>query len=708
MTMRNEIRVSLKIILILCFIGSNYIKAQDTFYYYEGHKINLFEDKKSIVMLFNKNSTFKNRERTFSSDTSIVEMDVSDGTEDIYFARLSYANEINNILAKLQTYDITSSDLETFSFGYITSDGNRIWPTNEVLIKLNPEFTIESIQSILDNFNASFFEVDKYGIYSYKVVNASQAFQLSNKLWESGKVKFAEPDFSQEIHFEQNDPLYNEQYYLNNTGQIIDGVPGTVDIDIDADKAWDITIGVSSIRVAVIDDGVDLDPVHEDMGNVISGYTPGCLSGCDGRPRSNNKHGQAVAGIIAASHNNIGVRGIAPGVTIVPFRIFKNNDKPKTNKNIGKAINAAWDDFYCDVLNNSWGGGAASNYITDAINNAVSNGREGLGSIVVFAAGNCRGCCYNIPVVYPASLNSTIAVGGVNLNGNIVGYTAVGPEIDVVTPTGDCGASNIRTTDREGNNGYNNGNYTSIFGGTSAACPQVSGIAALLLSVNPSWTESEVRCRIRKSARDIGEQGFDNNTGFGLVNAYYTIATDNMNIEDEIIVGQDNFVASNIITIGPNCTFTKTSKVEIIAGNRIIATAGSSSNLGSHFHAYISNQGPCGFGPKMLVVSDNEDTNTIHYSPKEKPKPDSFNDIFKSSPNPFTHSTTITFSLKQPSRVNIYITNSYGQRVHEVFNNYTEAGNYELKLEGTDLKPGLYFCIMETETSREVIKIVKM
>lgn len=81
---------------------------------------------------------------------------------------------------------------------------------------------------------------------------------------------------------------------------------------------------------------------------------------------------------------------------------------------------------------------------------------------------------------------------------------------------------------------------------------------------------------------------------------------------------------------------------------------------------------------------------------------------FSSHPNPFRTYTTITFSLQQASKVNIYITNSYGQKVHEVFNNYTEAGCYHIRLDGAELHPGLYFCIMETEISKNIIKIIKM
>ncbi|MDI6832964.1 MAG: trypsin-like serine protease [Bacteroidales bacterium] len=164
--------------------------------------------------------------------------------------------------------------------------------------------------------------------------------------------------------------------------------------------------------------------------------------------------------------------------------------------------------------------------------------------------------------------------------------------------------------------------------------------------------------------------------------------------------------------------------VEFKAGERIVIKPGTHVKEGATARGYIAPvtcYDGLDYHRALYIINNNESVSFMHKTFENKNSPDIYQNIsnvkaeiskhemhFSSHPNPFTHSTTIRFSLQQPSRVNIYITNSYGQRVHEVFNNYTEAGNYELKLEGTDLKPGLYFCIMETETSREVIKIVKM
>jgi len=90
--------------------------------------------------------------------------------------------------------------------------------------------------------------------------------------------------------------------------------------------------------------------------------------------------------------------------------------------------------------------------------------------------------------------------------------------MDLVAPSGDY-SGDIVTTDRTGNLGYDNGNYTFTFNGTSAACPQVAGVAALMLSANPQLTESQVRTILQQTARDLGTAGWDATFGYGLVDA---------------------------------------------------------------------------------------------------------------------------------------------------------------------------------------------
>ena len=162
------------------------------------------------------------------------------------------------------------------------------------------------------------------------------------------------------------------------------------------------------------------------------------------------------------------------------------------------------------------------------------NGRNGKGTVVVCASGN------TIPssdVKFPANMANTIAVGAVDKSGNIWDYSCSGPSLDLVAPSGNIKLTgDVVTTDRMGNLGNNppvnngteltNTNYTQRFGGTSAACPQVAGVVALMLSANPNLTQSEVVSILRNTATKLpGMNGLSRTDayGYGLVNAHAAV-----------------------------------------------------------------------------------------------------------------------------------------------------------------------------------------
>lgn len=414
-----------------------------------------------------------------------------------------------------------------------------IYFTGEILLKPKPNIKIEDILKIINN-GASIKNTSKYGTYCLDVQNWDSIFIYANKIYESGIVEYCHPNFVAEIIKFQNDPLYSQQYYLNNTGQF----NGTAGIDINAPEAWAISMGLTTVRVAMIDDGVEN---HEDFdGRVLQGFTPRDPDGF-GAPISNLPdptlyiigHGEACAGIIAASHNNIGIAGIAPCTNIIPINIFSdwyyytdqyNQTKVsfhETAQDNAAAINYAWDDAQADVISNSWGYNTTSSgdipyadEIIYAISNARTQGRNNKGSVVVFASGNFNQSFSG--VTFPANVSGVIAVGAIDNNGNIWNYSSRGSEMDLVAPSGGL-QGNIVTTDRMDNGvpilGYESGNYYYAFNGTSAACPQVSGVAALMLSVNPNLTETQVRTILQQTATDMGSSGFDNTFGYGRLNA---------------------------------------------------------------------------------------------------------------------------------------------------------------------------------------------
>lgn len=333
---------------------------------------------------------------------------------------------------------------------------------------------------------------------------------LANALHDRPGTVWAHPDLKLRLvlHARPDDPLLEEQWHLVNEGQR-GFSPG---VDINAEEAWDITAGAGTL-VAVLDSGTDID--HPDL-VVIDGrdFVDGDASS---DPDNNNNHGTAVAGLIGATGNNgIGMAGVAYEADIYASRIIASGDSGggATSQEIYESFVAAID-AGADVVNNSWGvddgncrGFQLVGALQEAFEYAETEGRDGLGAVNVFAAGN-SGCDLTNDGIL--SYPSIVGVGAVNGFDRRAGYSNFGPWVDVAAPSGD-----IATTDLVGDaNGNANVNgdldYTRGFGGTSAAAPQVAGTAALMISVNPRITAAEVRQVLCDTAVrvDVGDDDYD-------------------------------------------------------------------------------------------------------------------------------------------------------------------------------------------------------
>lgn len=608
-----KMKTSILILFAIILFDSNKILSQDQFYYYEGEKINLYTDSSSIVLIFNEEYYQYNRYDELSTIPNLTWLIASDGEEDLKLAVLNFDHKINNVLNQLESVDLDESYFDAYGYGYKDQNDHYFHSHNQVLTKLIIDIEDQAFKDLLDQYEAEVTEETKYGTVVIETKNLTTAFELSNILYEDGFAVYAEPNFNAEISTADgsSNPYFINQFYLENI------LSGSEDMDIDAQQAWEVTKGDPNIRVAVIGTGVDLN--HEDLSNVVNGFTPGgCCNGNTATPGCiDDGHETAVAGIIGADDNNIGIIGVAPNVTIVPFRITKglqcneiniNNQIIKknifkSNFNIGRAINKAWDDFDCDVLNNSWEfeTRAPSSYVADAINNAATQGRNGNGSVVVVSSGNVD------PLSFPADLPNVFTVSGVKRDGEFDGND-FGPEVNVTAFSG-VGNFSIWSTDIMGEDGYNststqviNNNYASFLEGTSYSAPQVSGVAALLLSRNPGLTRQQVQCRIEQTAVDIGDFGKDDKMGWGLVNAYLAIAYDTMNIDVQTFWGLQNLYASQLITSN-NTTITDGADVTYTAGEQIIYGPGFHAESGSKHHGHIdpSSCGPCEISELQLA-----------------------------------------------------------------------------------------------------------
>jgi len=298
----------------------------------------------------------------------------------------------------------------------------------------------------------------------------------------SASVRFIEPNMKFQTQMVPNDPYWNLQY-----GPKI----------IEADYAWDTTIGDPSVLVAVIDTGVDYD--HPDLAKnyVPLGYD---WVNKDSDPMDDHGHGTHVAGTIAAVMNNgIGVVGLAQ-VKVMAEKAFSAYGYGNED-DIANAIRHAVDQG-ADILSNSWGG-PDSNLIHDAIKYAY-----GKGVLIIAAAGNSASSTKN----YPAAYDEVIAVTATDSSDSPAWFTSFGDWVEVAAP-------GVEIYSTVWDNSY------TYMSGTSMATPHVSGTAALIWSQFPNMTRDWVRAHLRFTVDDLGDPGFDKFYGYGRINARKAVET---------------------------------------------------------------------------------------------------------------------------------------------------------------------------------------
>ncbi|NJO42514.1 MAG: S8 family serine peptidase [Cyanobacteria bacterium CRU_2_1] len=344
-----------------------------------------------------------------------------------------------------------------------------------------------------------------------------------------------------------NDPLFSQQWYLLNTGQT-GGTPG---IDLNIVDVWADYTG-TGIKVGIIDDGVQY--THPDLSSNYDIEIDSDVAEQDDDPAPGtlDRHGTSVAGILAAKANTRDGVGVAYNATIAGIRMDFDGVFGVFPVQSADALQEA---TRFDVVNNSWGYTAPffDNFATDsfqssriALQNAAEIGRNGLGTIVVFAAGNARSFGDNVNYHNHENSRFTIAVAALNHKGSATSYSTPGASL-LVSALGGETDDGIVTTDRLGVPGYNlssdtfaPSDYTDDFGGTSAATPMVSGIVALMLEANPTLGYRDVQEILAYSARQTDSSNPDwllNNAknwnggglhishdyGFGLVDAHAAV-----------------------------------------------------------------------------------------------------------------------------------------------------------------------------------------
>jgi subtilisin family serine protease len=402
---------------------------------------------------------------------------------------------------------------------FVGRDGGPVVVTPKILVGFRPEVSRAQAEAILAEAGAgTILDRDWANMRgAYRMKSAARdgftVLDIANALARRSEVLYAEPDFiiTGRGNMIPNDTLFGDVWGIHNTGQS----GGTIDADMDGPEAWDITTGDPSIKVLILDVGVE--QTHPDINQLpgadVTSEGPG---GGGGPVNVCDNHGTAVAGCVSATINNaLGTVGIAPACKSVSvrFAISTLDCSGSWNGQSSWTVDALTfgESVGVRVTNNSNSyGGLASAAIEAKYNQTRDNG------MVHFASAHNDGQ----PVSsYPASLAAVNSIAALERHGNRAAFSNYGPDLFVSAPGED-----VLTTDRTGNAGWVAGDYVFAWG-TSFASPYTAGVAALVLTINPALPASSVESILASSAVDLGVAGWDTDFGWGFVNAHRAIVT---------------------------------------------------------------------------------------------------------------------------------------------------------------------------------------
>ncbi len=420
--------------------------------------------------------------------------------------------------------------------------GRPVIYTENFFVKFDAEQSASACRKLIKNHGLIIKRELDYARNAYFIAapegTGLKIFEIAEKLLREPSVDLCHPELIREA---RQRAAFPQQWHLKRTS--IDG--HSVDQHANVEAAWPLSDGTGTI-IAIIDNGVDIDHQEFRSSNKIVAPRDVTRRTNDPRPGNRDNHGTACAGV-ACADGNFGASGVAPRARLIPIRCASSlGSQQEADAFVWAARNGA------DVISCSWGpvdgdftdpNDPVHNQVVPLPDNtrvamefAISNGRNGKGCVICFAAGNGNESVDNDGY---ASFDKVIAVAASNDQGKKASYSDFGGAVWCAFPSNNYFPSitpGIWTTDRSGPVGYNPGggaslgdaagNFTNNFGGTSSACPGVAGVAALIISRNPNLRWDEVKDIIKRSCDQIDtvEGQYDLNGrspyyGFGRVNA---------------------------------------------------------------------------------------------------------------------------------------------------------------------------------------------
>ncbi len=552
------------VFLVLLFFLSARGNAQNWYYHYNGEKINLTVDRSCLKVVTHSHFQLPSILSINNKNFGVEMISNEDQLESQKITKLTFASALNETeysnMVKILKEDPNVIRVSPY-FESPLLENNPIGISDIFYVKLKKNGDTTLLKTVAKQKNIRIVKQIPYAtewyILSLNATDKTTSLEVANQFFEMGCFADIDPALMLSVeHTCTNDPEFYRLWNLKNTI-----CPG---IDINVCKAWEITRG-AGVKIAVFDDGIDRN--HNDLRGNLSSLSFDAKSGQSPSVfTSGNTHGTHVAGIVGAIRNNgLQVVGVAPESSIIEIsHSFVQSSTILAE--FASGINWAWQNG-ADVINCSWKViGGRSPLLDNAILNAITQGRNGKGCVVVFASGNDGS-----GVSYPADSHPDIlTVGAVNDNG-MLAMSNYGPLLDLVAPC--CCYSTMP------------GNQIGYKSGTSMAAPHVAGIAAIVLSVKPGLTGQEVRDIIEKTAKKLGQFNYEITanrpnglwnyyTGYGLADAYAAVSAAflctgitnfmNQTVNSNTTVTGCNINVENVtVTNGSNALFDATETTTI-------------------------------------------------------------------------------------------------------------------------------------------------
>jgi thermitase len=374
-----------------------------------------------------------------------------------------------------------------------------IYAPNTLLVKFRSHATAAQKRAVLDLRGVGTDRGTIGGLRTHVLTVTRDPAALARKLNRRASVAYAEPNFVLHTLATPNDPLYVDEYGLNNIGQ----TGGSPDADIDAPEGWDLA-GLAAfpnsggVKVGIVDTGID--KTHPDLAGKAVGCATSYNSGLaivNGVCHDDNGHGSHVSGTISANTNNAtGVSGVAFNSPIVMCKALATAAGTGLTSDIANCINWVAGQGV-KVISMSLGGGDNAT-LKAAVQKAYNNGN---GVLLVAAAGNDGDSTLNYPAAYP----EVVSVAATDNRDHRASFSNANADVEIAGPGVD-----VEST-------YTGGLYMTL-SGTSMATPHVAGVAAVIADLNPTANAATLRSKLDAAVDDIGAAGRDQSFGFGRVN----------------------------------------------------------------------------------------------------------------------------------------------------------------------------------------------